>query len=44
MYELIRSGINSYYIDCPSKIGIIDVGGGEAVLIDSGNVANTNLN
>lgn len=36
MYELIQLTDRDYYIDCPAKIGIVDVGGGEVVLIDSG--------
>lgn len=41
MYELIKTGKSSYYIDCPSKIGIIDLGDGTAALIDSGNGKDT---
>ena len=26
MYELIRAGERSYYIDCPAKIGLYDTG------------------
>jgi len=37
MYELIKVGEISYYIDCPSRVGIVKVGEGRAVLIDSGN-------
>ena len=37
MYELIKVSNNCYYIDCPSKIGIIKVSEDKAVLIDSGN-------
>ena len=36
MYELIRAGERSYYIDCPAKIGLYDTGDG-VCLIDSGN-------
>ena len=36
MYELIQAGENTYYIDCPSKIGICRTGAG-VYLIDSGN-------
>ena len=27
MYELIRAGERSYYIDCPAKIGLFEVEG-----------------
>lgn len=37
MYELVKVGENSYFVDCPSKIGIIKVGDNEVCLIDSGN-------
>lgn len=37
MYELIKLSENDYYIDCPTKIGIVKTGESEAVLIDSGN-------
>ena len=37
MYELVRAAGDSFYIDCPSKIGVVELGGGEACLIDSGN-------
>ena len=37
MYELIRVGKSTYYINCPAKMGFyVDDGG--AYLIDSGNV------
>ncbi len=36
MYELVKVSENAYYIDCPSKIGIVKLGE-SAVLIDSGN-------
>ena len=35
MYELIRTGEQSYYIDCPAKIGVYTTGDG-AYLIDAG--------
>ena len=35
MYELVQTGENTYYIDCPAKMGIY-IDGGEAVIIDSG--------
>ena len=37
MYELIKAGENSYYIDCPAKIGIVVLDNDEVCLIDSGN-------
>ena len=37
MYELRQVGEKTYYVDCPTRIGIFDLGGGEAALIDSGN-------
>ncbi len=37
MYELIEISQRDFYIDCPSKIGIRKLGGGEVCLIDSGN-------
>jgi glyoxylase-like metal-dependent hydrolase (beta-lactamase superfamily II) len=37
MFELIQAGSNTYYIDCPAKIGIYLAGGGDIYLIDSGN-------
>lgn len=36
MYELIRAGERSYYIDCPAKIGLFETEGG-VCLVDSGN-------
>lgn len=36
MYELIRAGERSYYIDCPAKIGLFETEGG-ICLVDSGN-------
>lgn len=36
MYELIRAGEQSYYLDCPAKIGVYLAGEGEVYLIDSG--------
>lgn len=36
MYELIRAGERSYYIDCPAKIGLFEAGDG-VCLVDSGN-------
>ncbi len=37
MYELIQVGDRTYYIDCPSKIGIYRMEGDRVCLIDSGN-------
>lgn len=37
MYELIKITEKCYYIDCPSKIGIVKLGQDEVCLIDSGN-------
>ncbi len=41
MYELIQVTENCYYIDCPSKIGIIKINDTEVLLIDSGNDKDT---
>lgn len=35
-YELIQAGEHTYYLDTPSKIGIVKTGKDEVVLIDSG--------
>ncbi len=37
MYELIQLTDTCYYIDCPSKIGLIRINDTEVCLIDSGN-------
>lgn len=37
MYELIQAGENTYYINCPAKIGVYIAENNEAYLIDSGN-------
>ena len=37
MYELVKLSETAYYVDCPSKIGIIKTGEREVFLIDSGN-------
>ena len=37
MYELIEITKNTFYIDCPAKIGIYRVNDEEVYLIDSGN-------
>ena len=36
MYELIQVGTNSYYMDCPAKVGFYRISTKEVVLIDSG--------
>lgn len=36
MYELVQAGPGTYYINCPSKIGIIKLGDADVCLIDSG--------
>jgi len=40
MYELEQVGANTYYIDCPAKIGVY-LGGADAYLIDSGSDKDT---
>lgn len=37
MYELIKAGESTYYIDCPAKMGVYVAHDGGAWLIDSGN-------
>jgi glyoxylase-like metal-dependent hydrolase (beta-lactamase superfamily II) len=37
MYELIKINDNDYYIDSPSKAGLVRISESEVVLIDSGN-------
>ncbi len=37
MFELIQAAENSYYIECPAKIGIVIIGEKDAAIIDSGN-------
>ena len=37
MYELIQVSENSYYIQCPAKIGLVKINEKEVCLIDSGN-------
>lgn len=37
MYELRQITENDYYFDCPAKIGLVCIGNGEVILIDSGN-------
>ncbi len=41
MYELIQVSKNCYYIDCPSKIGIVKINDTDICLIDSGNDKDT---
>ncbi len=36
MYELIQVGENTYYMDCPSKVGIYRFENDEVLIIDSG--------
>ncbi len=36
MYELIKVAENTYYMDCPTKVGFFYTGNNEVVLIDSG--------
>lgn len=40
MYELIQISEHGYYVDCPSKIGIVTLDDGGVFLIDSGNDKN----
>ena len=37
MYELKQAGESTYYIDCPSRMGLYNFSGNEVCLIDSGN-------
>ncbi len=37
MYELVQAGERTYYIDCPSRIGIYKIDDERVCLIDSGN-------
>lgn len=37
MYELIQLSEHDYYIDCPAKIGLVQISDDEVVAIDSGN-------
>lgn len=36
MYDLIQAGANTYYIDCPAKVGIYQLSEGHVCLVDSG--------
>lgn len=36
MYELIRINENDYYIDAPTRVGIVKISENEVCLIDSG--------
>lgn len=40
MYELVKSGNNTCYINCPDKIGIYKMNNKNVRLIDSGNDKN----
>ncbi len=40
MYELIQVSEHGYYVDCPSKIGIVTLDNNDVLLIDSGNDKN----
>lgn len=37
MYELIQAGERTFYVDCPSKMGLYQLDDGGVLLIDSGN-------
>lgn len=37
MYELVQAGENTFYIECPAKIGVWREGAADVWLIDSGN-------
>ncbi len=37
MYELIQVAAHTWYIDCPAKMGVVQVNGDGVFLIDSGN-------
>jgi glyoxylase-like metal-dependent hydrolase (beta-lactamase superfamily II) len=37
MYELIQAGENTFYINCPAKIGVYRLPSNKIILIDSGN-------
>lgn len=36
MYELVQVGTRTYYVECPAKIGLYDMGEDRVCLIDSG--------
>lgn len=40
MYELVQVSEHCFYVQSPAKIGIVELGGGEVCLIDSGNDKN----
>ena len=40
MYELIKINEKDYYIDSPSRVGIVKISDGEVILIDAGNDKN----
>jgi hypothetical protein len=37
MYELIQAGENTFYINCPVKMGVYSLPDNKVILIDSGN-------
>lgn len=37
MYELVQAASNTFYIDCPAKIGVYRISEDRVILIDSGN-------
>lgn len=37
MYELVQVGSKTYYINCPTRIGVYETSNSEVILIDSGN-------
>lgn len=36
MYELVPAAEHAYYLNCPSRIGLVELGGGAVAAIDSG--------
>ena len=40
MYELVRVSEHCSYVQSPAKIGVVELGGGDVCLIDSGNDKN----
>lgn len=36
MYEAVKVGERAYYMDCPTRVGIYDMGGGKGCLFDGG--------
>ena len=41
MYELVKLGEKTYFVDCPSRIGIYKINEADVCLVDSGNSAET---